>query len=941
MGRRKITHKLLCLGGLLIVLITSSNAAIVKGKILDSKSNEALIGAVVFNKDNNQVNASAGLDGTYSIKNLAPGTYTIVAQFFGYTTLEKSVVITDANQIVTQDFMMEQQMVNLGQVKVVASGEKGSDNYARSEERNADYVMNVMSAKTIQLLPDITIGDVLQRVSGVVTERSQTGGGKYATIRGMNKQYNYTTIDGVIIPSPDYGNRYVPMDLFPSEMVERLEVIKSLTPDMEGSAIGGAMNLVLKDAPDAFIFSADAATGFDQMFFNKGFMSYNSNVINPNSPEQIYGPNYKATANNFPLGTLNYKDAPAPPNIVSGFTIGDRFFDNKFGILASANYQNVYSGSEGFFMKSQQIPLPGPSPGNIPEWDYMSNRNYYIQQTRGAAHIKMDYEFNTKHKITLYTVYTEMVQKETRIDMDTDNTQPGSEQDPAFRSQIIYEHILNTTLKGYDSLGSHLFLDWTGAFARAWSNEPDWDDLGLLGTVGEPQTYFSSLSRVWQQSTDQDFSGYINLTYNFKIAGQDAFIKVGAMNRDKSRDDYYNEYDFAALPYQPVFTNITTLFNTPNTVKLIDSTGSAQSSNSYSVQEDVMAYYLMGKINILHRVELLGGMRIENTSQAFVDDEPITIPGQYGSKQYTDYLPSGQVKVILNDKMAIRASYFASISRPSFIDILPYQLSTDEYTQIGNEYLKHTTANNYDLRYEFFPSPSEQLLAGVFYKQIYDPIELGIIPAPGGGPSATFEQPINIGGDSNPAINYGFELQFSKDLFHKFKISGNYTYTHSSITIPGLYELISAPGGTQRVVVSETRPLQGQADNVANLSLIYKEPKIGLEVELAAVYTGKSIAFVSTEWYGLDLWQMPMTRLDFSFDKKLSKKIKLSLYGKINNILNTPLIVRMYPPSAYDNIPRTGYWWANQDSNNGYISSIIVEKALYGQTYLMGLRYRF
>jgi len=935
-----VMYKFLCCFCLFTCIIINGNAAVIRGKAQDSKSKEALIGAVIFNKDDNQVNGSAGLDGTYIIKNLAPGTYTFVAKFFGYVTLEKSVVITDANQTVVQDFLMDEEMVNLGQVQVVANSEKGSDNYARSEEKNADYVMNIMSAKTIDLLPDLTIGDVLQRVSGVVVQKSATGGGKYAIIRGMDKQYNYTTIDGVKIPSPDYGNRYVPMDLFPAAMVERLEVAKTLTPDMEGDAIGGAMNLVLKDAPDAFVFNADVATGYDQLLLNKGFQTFSTAGVNANSPGQVNGPSYMAKETDFPLGTLIYRDVPTPPNIVSGFTVGDRFFNNKFGVLVSGNYQNVYTASDGFFMKEEQIPLPSPT-FNTPLWDYQSSRDYYIQQTRGAGHIKMDYEFNTKHKITLYTVYTEMVQKETRMEDDTDNTLPGSELDPAYRSQVIYQHILNTTLKGYDSLGSHFFLDWTAAYARAWANTPDWDNLSLLGSVGSTSTIFSSLSRVWQQSSDQDFSGYINLSYYFKLLGQKVMIKVGAMNRDKNKDAFDNEYDFNATPTQTNFTNIYNILSNTQYYVLQNPGGTPNNNNSFQIQEDVMAYYGMAKFTVGPMFEVVGGMRVENTSQAYQDDEPITIPEQYGSKQYTDYLPSIEVKFKITGKQALRASYFASISRPNFIDIVPYSQPTDVYTEIGNPFLKHTQANNYDLRYEFYPNPSEQLLAGVFYKQIYDPVELGIVPTPGGGPSATDEEPLNIGGDTNPAINYGFELQATKYFFRVFGISGNYTYTHSSITVNAEeYENIPGGSGTERLTVSETRPLQGQADNVANLSLLYKEPKIGFDAELSAVYTGKSIAYVS-EWYGLNLWQMPMTKLDFSFNKKLSKKINLSLYGKINNILNTPFIIRMFPPNPYDNIPRTAYWWSNQDSSNGYLSSIVVEKSVYGQSYLLGLKYKF
>jgi len=105
-------------------------------------------------------------------------------------------------------------------------------------------------------------------------------------------------------------------------------------------------------------------------------------------------------------------------------------------------------------------------------------------------------------------------------------------------------------------------------------------------------------------------------------------------------------------------------------------------------------------------------------------------------------------------------------------------------------------------------------------------------------------------------------------------------------------------------------------------------------VQASAVYTGKSIADVSG-YYGLDLWQMPMVRIDLSFEKRLSKKINLSLYGKVNNLLNTPVTLRMFPPSNYQNTPNTAGWLPNQDNSNGALSSIVVQKEYFGQMYLM------
>jgi len=112
------------------------------------------------------------------------------------------------------------------------------------------------------LLPDITAAGALQRISGVTMQRtSNSGEAQYAIIRGMDKRYNYTLVNGIKIPSPDNKNRYVPMDIFPSELLARIEVIKALTPDMEGDAIGGAMNLVLKDAPEKLLVKATVSMG--------------------------------------------------------------------------------------------------------------------------------------------------------------------------------------------------------------------------------------------------------------------------------------------------------------------------------------------------------------------------------------------------------------------------------------------------------------------------------------------------------------------------------------------------------------------------------------------------------------------------------------------------------------------------------------------------------
>src|SRR6185312_2351565 len=297
---------------------------------------------------------------------------------------------------------------------------------------------------------------------------------------------------------------------------------------------------------------------------------------------------------------------------------------------------------------------------------------------------------------------------------------------------------------------------------------------------------------------------------------------------------------------------------------------------------------------------------IENTNEAYQTQlNSLVVPAANGGKQYTDYLPSVEVKLKITDKQAIHASYFASITRPNFFDVVPYNLP------------------------------------GEYYKQIYNAIENAIVP--GNGPSAVYEEAQNIGGDTNPVVNYGVEFQYIKS-FRNFGVSANYTYTHSAITVPALEAYQDATGTSATRTVNETRPLQGQADNIANLSLIYKAPKIGFQAEVSAVYTGKEIVDLNGDWYKMELWQMPMTVIDFSFEKRLSKKLKLTLFGKVNNILNTPMTVRMFPPNQFRNNPVGAgiqSWLPDQDVSNGYLSSILMEKEQYGQTYQMGIRYKF
>ena len=312
----------------------------IEGSVRDANTKEYLIGAIVYLKDT-KLNAASNLEGKYKIKNITPGKYILVCKYVGYKIKEQELTVSEGVKELKVNIFIEPISTELNEVSVIDTTiNKESDLFARKLEINAPSVINSISAKTIQLSPDLTVANVLQRVSGVSVDRNANGEGRFAIIRGMDKRYNYTLVNGIKIPSPDNKNRYVPMDIFPAELLERLEVIKALTPAMEGDAIGGAINLVMKSAPEKFIFSANLSTGYSQIFFDRPFSSFNSGVINPKAPSEINGPTYQAIPSDFPRANLSYKEISPAPNTNFGFTIVNRFLKNKLGVIVAATYQN-------------------------------------------------------------------------------------------------------------------------------------------------------------------------------------------------------------------------------------------------------------------------------------------------------------------------------------------------------------------------------------------------------------------------------------------------------------------------------------------------------------------------------------------------------------------------------------------------------------------------
>jgi CarboxypepD_reg-like domain/TonB-dependent Receptor Plug Domain len=402
-----------------ISLATLSYAGTIKGKISDAQTGEPLSGATVT-LEHTRYHTIVNLDGSFILRNIPAGKYEIVVSTIGYrSSAETNVELSSENEVKEFAFTLKPQSNMLEEVQISAAGNAESDKNARRLEQRSDIVQNILSARTIELSPDLTVANSLQRVSGVTIQRDNTGDGRYAIIRGMDQRYNNTLVNGIKIPSPDDKYRFVPMNIFPSEMLERLEVIKALTPNMEGDAIGGTMNLVMKSAPDKFLLTANASGGYSTLFSNTPFITFPHSGINKLSPAEIHGNNYQANpVTDFPLGNLTFSDKSHPVNSTLGLTIGDRFLNHRLGVILSASYQDFYKGATSDRLVPDAQPLPTPAANTLnPSDSYV--RQYSTMTNRIGLQNKIDYVFNDRNKISLFNLYLHQNEYETRYTPDS------------------------------------------------------------------------------------------------------------------------------------------------------------------------------------------------------------------------------------------------------------------------------------------------------------------------------------------------------------------------------------------------------------------------------------------------------------------------------------------------------------------------------------------
>ena len=813
---------------------------------------------------------------------------------------------------------------------------------ALSIQKSAPNIMNVIAATSIGKLPDHNAAEAVQRISGVAIERDQ-GEGRFVLVRGTPIQWSSTLVNGDRMPSTRSGDRGVPLDIFPSELIQFVQVSKAITPDMEGDVIGGSVNFITRTSPAKKMLLGSFAAGYHGQS--------QSRILN---------------------GSIIY---------------GDRSKNDKFGYIFSAATWNRDWGSDNFeLVYNTGSSDPIHSIQQLQLRDYIGNRTTY--GFNGA----MDYSFNGTNKIYLKGLWTDFVDDEIRYRTrfrfgraEEDVTAGRIEH--ALTNTIYHSRFKGAEFGGENGLGDKIKVDWklSSYQANFWYDSPVNTGAGLFDGAGPRNSedrgyYFStwiqnnvtfdnlvqvdgrnykffdfdsptgvgesdvnnfqprvnantpidaSLARLSNATAsgrwvkERDITAKLDFTID---ASDKAVIKVGGKYRDKDRvsnravtiwapdsDIFMTDVANEAFPenggflteintpYNQFLVNYPTrganegLINLPGVQRTFQSpTSPERAPDSYDAAENVFATYAMITWDFADKWTMIGGARYENTDinyDSFQVDENDVVSPLNAQRSFGAFLPMLHLRFSPQSNTNIRFASTRTFIRPDFVDLSPSRsIDFGELTaEIGNPDLNPTFAWNFDLLAEHYFKNVGVISGGVFYKDVKDVIFESNTQRTIEGDIFNVSTPLN----ASDAWLLGFEVGIQKRLdflpgfLSGFGVDVNYTFTDSEVQVPGR---------------DQKQQLFGQSKNIYNASLFYE--KYGLSARIAANFKGSYLDELQGSGPEQDRYYDDNLNLDLSASYNISKKVRV--FMELNNLLNEPL--RYYHGNV--NRPEQTEWYS-------------------------------
>ncbi len=847
------------------------------------------------------VEALTDADGSFTLE-LPAGTHDLSVIHPDFSSQDIAGVAVEPGASTEVEAQLAPAAVALSDFTITAPRVEGGTAELLDERKDAASVNEVIGAEQMSKSGASNAADALSRVTGITIV-----GGKFVYVRGLGDRYSSTLMNGATLPSPEPDKRVVPLDIFPTDMLESVVIQKTYSPDMPGAFGGGVVMLRSRRLPAKSGAELGLSVGYnsettfregltypggglDFLGIDDGTRALPALVADASSQSKI-GPKSPITGNGFTPEELeeigesfdtNFGTQPVGavmPDIGLSGSLAQRFdlFGKRSGVRVGFVYDHGYSTTRekrNYFRANATSIEPTSS------YDFFTTTR---EVTLGGI-LTTGIEFNEKERILLTSIFNRLTDDEARVyegynqDVDGDIrvTRLRWQDRTLSFNQVDGEHVI-------DSLGK-LEVDWHYVFATALRNEPnaresryDFEDgvyrISLLAEGN--QRFFSELNEL-----THDIG--LDLALPIAIWGErEMKAKGGFAASTKDREVESRRYSYDAN-LSNVDDTGTFRAQSPNELFAPENIGPdaawqisevTRSTDSYTAGQDLIAGYLMADVPVLESVTASAGARVEYSDQALETFQPfVANPTVETSELQTlDVLPAANVSWAFVEDMQLRAAFAQTVSRPDFRELSPF-LFKDVAGGVaiqGNPDLERALITHVDTRWEWYPDRGESVSVGGFYKFFDSPIES--VRQAGAQQLVTFA---NV----PSATNLGAEVEFRKGLgfiwegLSDLSFAANVAVISSSVSLP-----------EDSANTTKERPLQGQSPYVLNASFAYDNVDWGTSATLLFNVVGPRITEVGIQGIP-DTTEEAVPRLDFVYKQKLGAGFKLGL--KATNLLN-------------------------------------------------------
>ncbi|HEU4665385.1 MAG TPA: TonB-dependent receptor [Dokdonella sp.] len=794
-------------------------------------------------------------------------------------------------------------------VRVNSRYRAGGDALYLDERRAASNVTEALGAEQIARTGDSDVATTLKRVTGL-----SVVDGKYVYVRGLGERYSSVLLNGAPIPSPDFTRRVVPLDLFPTELLDGILVDKTYVPDLPGDFGGGTLELRTRDVPDGFFFRAQAGAGYvdgttgergwrydgggrDWTGYDDGARHLPDSLAaaiadgrylrprssaNPDgaTPEQLqtYGRDLAGAGYGIDRRRID-PDTSFSLGIGDGFDLGE---DMRLGLIAATRYKQAWET-----LDEQRHTYAASSAGltEVGNEDIDSTQ----RSIDASAFFGAGLRIGNNHRIGLTHMLLRQTDDRAKI---TDGTS-DSVDSRYFETRWTENQLRATQLDGHHAFPAlhDLELDWQVTRANASRDEPDtrrWR-YDYAGDALEFSRRSDSNSQKFADLEDRQRDFNVKGLLPFAFAdGSSLALSAGIERTRRDRASAIRTFVFQLAPgsplaadpdffLQPIEAILDPSNVAPDGFVLRETT---RATDNYSASQRLDATFVNADFSFATQYRATLGVRREHNDQdvtTFSIVNPDTPPVVAGDRS-TAWLPAASFTWLYSEHAQLRAAYSRTVARPDFRELSPAPYTDPELDidTIGNPELETTRVRNLDLRWEYYFDDSDSLAVALFDKRFDAPIER--VRLAGSTPLLSFQ-------NAASAHNYGVEFDAYRNLgflgtswagipLDRMRVGFNYARIRSNV------ELDAQSASFQ---TNLSRPMQGQSPYVMNLQLGYTDADAGLEATLLFNRFGRRVSQVGVQGQP-DIYEEAFNALDFQFRHAFATDWRWTL--RLRNLLD-------------------------------------------------------